>query len=120
MLIAQCGFEYDFELLQNEIVRNQLESLPNAKMDTKVLFAALHPEIKNTTFSTDYLLKYYNINHTDVQRHSALGDSILISRILAAILREYKEKNINDLVIDDEIEIRGSVPSSGVKSISTA
>ena len=83
MLIAQCGFEYDFELPENEIARNNLESLTKMKMDTKVLFAALHPEIKNTTFSTDFLLKYYNINQTDVQRHRALGDSLLISILLS-------------------------------------
>ena len=75
------------------------------KMDTKVLFAAIHPEL-DETFSTDFLLRYYNIKSDDVPRHDALGDSILIARILCAILQEYKQKNVPDLLIRQELAIR--------------
>ena len=105
ILVAQCGFEYDFELLQNELKRNRLGCLNHMKMDTKVLFAAIHPEL-DETFSTDFLLRYYNIKSDDVPRHDALGDRILIARILCAILQEYKQKNVRDLLIGHELAIR--------------
>lgn len=104
ILIAQCGYEYDYNLLSNELKRNKMNDIQFMKMDTKVMFAALHPEIKET-YSTDFLLKYYNIKFDDVPRHNALGDSILVARILCEILKEYNKKQLKDLIIDKNLEI---------------
>ncbi|OHD53818.1 MAG: hypothetical protein A2Y33_16670 [Spirochaetes bacterium GWF1_51_8] len=89
ILIAHCGFEYDFSLLQQECKRAGLEYFVNPKLDTKVMFANLYPERKET-FSTDFLLLYYRIQSDDVTRHTAAGDSILTGRILENILNDYK------------------------------
>lgn len=54
--------------------------LNNKTLDTKALFSYLHPEI-NEIIWTDFLINYYKINDTDISRHNALDDSIVISRI---------------------------------------
>ena len=109
VLVAQCGFEFDFYLLKKECERNNLKAYNNIEIDTKVLFANIHNDIEET-FSTDYLLKYYEIYSKDVKRHDALGDSILISRILIEILNEYREKGINDFILNKELVIKKFIP----------
>ncbi len=109
ILVAQCGFEFDFPLLQSECKRNNLDGFANMMIDTKLLFANLHSKNDNT-FSTDYLLDYYGVDKNDVIRHTALGDSILIGRILQKILSEYTLKGICDLDISKSIEIKKFVP----------
>jgi DNA polymerase-3 subunit epsilon len=69
------------------------------------MYALLHPE-EDDTFSTDYLVGKYNVSTNDVIRHTALGDSIIISRILIKILLEYKERGLNDLSVLDELIIK--------------
>lgn len=105
ILVAQCGFEYDYHLLGNELIRNEMMGVQFVEMDTKVLFAAIHPEIK-AAYSTDFLLRFYNIDSDDVPRHNALGDSVLVARILCSILKEYKQHQIQDLNVDRELLIQ--------------
>ncbi|WP_028561758.1 3'-5' exonuclease [Paenibacillus pinihumi] len=105
VLIAQCGFEYDYPLLQKELQRHGLGALEKEMLDTKVLFSALHPEIQEVC-STDFLISFYNICSDDVQRHNALGDSILIARILCAVLEEYQSLNQQHLIIEHELRVK--------------
>lgn len=109
ILVAQCGFEFDFPLLDYECQRNKVACFDNRRIDTKVLFANIATE-KRETFSTDYLIRHYLIDTTDLKRHDALNDSKIISRILNAIMCEYWEKSIYHLEIDKELKIQKFIP----------
>lgn len=109
ILIAQCGYEYDFRIIRSSCERNGIE-LPNTvELDTKILFAYLHPELSNT-FSTDFLIQYYSIDVSDIKRHNAKEDSIVVGRILLNMLEELNKKCITDLVINKELEIKKFIP----------
>ena len=109
VLVSQCGFEFDFHLLKKECERNHLDCLSNSILDTKVLYAAIHRD-REDTYSTDFLLKNYQIYSKDVPRHDALGDSILIGRMLIEILGEYEARGIDSLVINEELVIKKFIP----------
>ncbi|RAU98945.1 hypothetical protein DQG13_16995 [Paenibacillus sp. YN15] len=85
ILVAQCGYEYDFRILSSECKRRNINYGNFMEMDTKILFAHLHPELHDT-FSTDFLLNYYSIDVSGLKRHTALNDSIIIAHILVNIL----------------------------------
>ena len=68
----------------------------NLVLDTKVMFASIHPEIDHV-ISTNFLLDYYEIKHDDLKRHDALDDCILISRIFKAIIKEFQDRNIDGI-----------------------
>ncbi len=106
---AQCGFEFDFPILQNNIRRLGITYFNPKMIDTKVIFAYLHPEI-SSTFSTDFLKKYYNVKFSDLRRHDALGDSILIGRVLQKMLNDFIRIKGNDLIIRKPIIIKKFVP----------
>lgn len=110
ILVAQCGYEYDFRIIRSECNRRGLISSNFIGIDTKILFAYLHPELQDT-FSTNFLLDYYSIDVSDIKRHTALGDSIIIARILVHILREFKNKGIHDLKITSPIKIKKFIPN---------
>lgn len=84
--------------------------LSNERLDTKVMYALLHQEEDNI-ISTDYLVRKYNISTNDVVRHAALGDSIIISRILINILMEYEKRGLNNLSVPDELIIKKYIPT---------
>jgi len=99
ILVTHAGYEFDLPLLKNECLRNDLPYIDNKVLDTKALFTYLHPEIEEIIW-TDYLIKYYQVQDSDLKRHDALGDSILISRIFRKITEEYVERNIVDISLD--------------------
>lgn len=78
--IAQCGLEFDLSLIETICKREGIQ-FSIKKMDTKVLFAFLHRKL-DETFSTDFLKNYFQIDSSNLKRHTALGDTILIARIL--------------------------------------
>ncbi len=99
VLVTQCGYEYDFPLLDRECDRAELEHLANIRLDTKAIFALLHPQ-RTETFSTSFLSVYYGINRSEFKRHDALGDARLIARIFRAELEEAKNMGIDALATD--------------------
>jgi len=109
--VAQCGFEFDFEILEMAAKKNKIPYFKPKKLDTKVLFAYLHPEL-NTTFSTDFLKNYYKVEFTDLKRHTALGDAILIARILKKMLEEFRSKGFSNLIIKKTLSIKKFIPKS--------
>ena len=108
--VAQCGFEYDFKLIETECRINDIK-LPEFKMlDTKIMFAYLFQDIIDT-FSTDYFVKYYDINVDGLKRHSALDDAIIILKILQQQLNDYKKRSINSINIKTGMKINKFVLS---------
>ncbi|MBP1995778.1 3'-5' exonuclease [Paenibacillus eucommiae] len=105
ILVTQAGYEFDWPLLKNECERNCLPMVTNTILDTKALFSYLHPEV-NERVSTNYLIKYYNIDDSDIERHSALGDSVLISRIFIEILEEFKQRNTNEIIFSEPLRVK--------------
>ncbi len=100
VLVTQAGYEYDLPLLREECKRNNKTlDLPIA-LDTKALFTYLHPEITDIV-STNFLIRYYKIDDTDFQRHDALGDSILISKIFNKMIGECMNKGIHEIIFDN-------------------
>lgn len=100
VLVTQCGYEYDFPLLDRETQAVGHVPWTNARLDTKVLFALLHPD-RTETFSTDFLCGYYDIDRTSYPRHDALGDARLITRIFQAELAELRRRGLETLATDD-------------------
>ncbi len=105
VLVTQAGYEYDLSMLQKHCRLSNLSLFKNPVIDTKALFAKIHPELLDV-FSTDYLVRYYQIETNDIKRHDALGDCVLISRILDQILMEYKQRNILDFNIKEGITVK--------------
>lgn len=99
VLVTQCGYEFDFPLLDRECDRVGVRPLPNVRLDTKSIFAILHPE-RTETFSTDFLCDYYGINRSEFRRHDALGDARLITRIFRAELTEAQRSGVDALTTD--------------------
>ncbi|MDF2922148.1 MAG: polymerase epsilon subunit-like 3-5 exonuclease [Paenibacillaceae bacterium] len=109
IMVAQCGYEYDFRILRSECQRRGLPIGDSVEMDTKILFKFLHPELLDT-FSTDFLLNYYSIDASGLKRHTALDDSILVAHIMVHMLRELRDKRISDLIISTPVEIKKFIP----------
>ncbi|KOR90189.1 hypothetical protein AM231_14310 [Paenibacillus solani] len=110
-MVTQAGYEFDLPLLRNECKRFGLPIINNCCLDTKALFTYLHPEVE-WIISTDFLIKYYQINDQDLKRHDALGDSILIGRIFIRILEEFKARNLQYIYFKDEVVVkRFQIPS---------
>lgn len=99
VLVTQCGYEFDFPILDHECVRVNTPRLMTPRLDTKVIFALLHPEMTET-FSTNFLCDYYGIDRSPFKRHDALGDSNLIARIFLAEMEEAKQLGIDALSAD--------------------
>ena len=99
VLVTQCGYEYDFPLLDRECERAGIARLENTGLDTKAIFALLHPD-RSEIFSTDFLSDYYQIDRREFQRHDALGDARLIARIFQAELKEANEMGADSLEAD--------------------
>ena len=89
VLVTQAGYEYDVPLLEKHCSLHNLPMIDNSIIDTKALFTNIHPDIAEV-ISTDFLIKYYNIDTSDLKRHDALDDCILVGRIFINIMKEYK------------------------------
>jgi len=100
VLVTQAGYEYDLPLLLEECRRNNKPLEAPLVIDTKALFTYLHPEYTDIV-STNFLINYYMIDDTDIQRHDALGDSILISRIFNKMIDECLDKGIDQIRFDN-------------------
>lgn len=111
VLVTSCGYEYDFPLLERECGRSGLPMLPNERLDTKAIFALLHPD-RTETFSTDFLSDYYQIDRSGLKRHDALGDARLIARIFEAECDEARQLGI-DSISTEKMRIKRFVLSSG-------
>jgi DNA polymerase-3 subunit epsilon len=105
VLVTQAGYEYDLPMLQKHCRMSNLALFENPVIDTKALFAKIHPELFEV-FSTDYLVRHYQIETNDIKRHDALGDCVLISTILDQILKEYKQRNILDFNIKEGLMVK--------------
>ena len=105
ILVTQAGYEYDIPLLRKECELAGLPMINNLVLDTKSMFTNIHPELADIP-STDFLIQYYQIDDTDIARHDAVGDSILISRLFVRILEEYKERGLDDLIIEDALRVK--------------
>lgn len=106
--IAQCGLEFDFPMLENICGKEKLAFTPQ-KMDTKVLFTFLNQE-SSQTFSTDFLKSYFQIDASDLKRHTGLGDTILVARILERILEVYKREGVNEVKVNKPLTIKKFIP----------
>lgn len=105
VLVTQCGYEFDFPLLEKECVRVGLPMMSNPRLDTKALFAYLHRDRKET-FSTDFLSDHYGVDRSLFKRHDALGDALIIARIFHAEIAEARTMNVDSVVVTDPIKIR--------------
>lgn len=105
VLVTHAGYEFDLPLLQRECDRQGLKIPTNPCIDTKALFTYLHPEVDDI-ISTDFLLYYYGLDSKGVQRHDALGDSLLIGQIFKEMLREIESQNIEHLEFTTPIIVR--------------
>ncbi|MCR2806912.1 3'-5' exonuclease [Paenibacillus soyae] len=99
VLVTQAGYEYDLPLLTEECRRSHTPLDDLAVLDTKALFTYLHPEV-SAIVSTNFLIQHYVIPDADIQRHDALGDSILIARIFNKIIEECSDRGIRDIRFD--------------------
>lgn len=104
ILVTQAGYEFDWPLLQRECHSNQIPMLTNPVLDTKMLFTYLYPEIKER-ISTNFLLDFFEIKDNDLKRHDALGDSLLIARIFMKILKQFRERNLDEICITEPLKV---------------
>lgn len=107
-LVTQCGYEFDYPILQAECERNGLAFPGSPRLDTKAVFAFLHPELDDI-FSTDYLLNYYGIDAGGFKRHDALGDALIIGLIWCAELKEATRQGVDAISVTAPVAIRSFV-----------
>ncbi|WP_054954754.1 3'-5' exonuclease [Paenibacillus dakarensis] len=105
ILVTHAGYEFDLPLLQRECARQGLAAPANPCIDTKALFTYLHPEVENI-ISTDFLLNYYRLESKGIQRHDALGDSLLIGQIFMEMLKELEARNMEHLEITSPVHVK--------------
>ena len=105
ILVTQCGYEFDYPLLDAECQRHSLVLPDLLRLDTKAVFAYLHPDV-DATFSTDYLVNYYGIDRSGLKRHDALGDALLIARIWCAELEEARRMGVDTITVVEPIRVR--------------
>ncbi|CAG7644734.1 3'-5' exonuclease DinG [Paenibacillus solanacearum] len=96
VLVTQAGYEFDWPLLQRECRLNGLPPFTNPMIDTKALFTYLYPEVEDIV-STNFLIRWFGIDDTDIKRHDALGDSVLIGRIFVALMDEMRRRQRNGI-----------------------
>jgi DNA polymerase-3 subunit epsilon len=104
-LVTQCGYEFDFPLLDRECARSAVPPLVGPRVDTKALFALRHRG-RFDTFSTNLLSEHYGVDRSLFRRHDALGDAKLIARIFHAMLRESQHLNECDWSLKEPICIK--------------
>jgi len=104
ILVTQCGHEFDYPLLDAECQRHSLVLPDLPRLDTKAVFAYLHPDV-DATFSTDYLVNYYGIDRGGLKRHDALGDALLIARVWCAELEEARRMGVDTISVVEPIRV---------------
>ncbi len=104
-LVTQCGYEFDYPILDAECERNGVAFPDAPRLDTKAVFAFLHPELDDI-FSTNFLLHYYGLDASKFKRHDALGDALIIGLIWCAELQEAKARGIDAISITAPLAIR--------------
>jgi DNA polymerase III epsilon subunit-like protein len=104
-LVTQCGYEFDFPLLAAECARSAQPGLTGAQLDTKALFALLHPD-RSDNFNTNFLSDHYAVDRRPFQRHDALGDAKLIARIFCAELAELRTRGLDRLATHAPVRIK--------------
>jgi DNA polymerase-3 subunit epsilon len=105
ILVTQCGYEFDYPLLEAECQRCGLIFPDFVQLDTKAFFAFLHPEL-DQTFSTDFLVSYYGLDSAGLNRHDALGDALLVSLILCAELADARKQGLSSIRLARPITIK--------------
>ncbi len=108
--ITQAGYEFDCPLLVNECRHHGIEFPNVCILDTKALFAFLHPD-QAEVFNTDFLTQYYNIDSMGLTRHDALGDAVLIAKIFCAELAELSARGLTEVVVEEPLPIKKSLPA---------
>jgi len=116
VLVTQCGYEYDFPLLDSECEKAGIERFGNIRLDTKAIFALLHPD-RRETFSTNFLSDYYRIDRSEFKRHDALSDAKLIAQIFEAELKEARQLGVHSLSPDCVRVKRFTLPSNSADQI---
>lgn len=104
-LVTQCGYEFDFPILDAECDRAGLPRLTNARLDTKAIFALLHPG-SFEIFSTDFLSGHYGVDRSPFQRHDALGDALFISRFFHRQIQESFSLGLDHFATSAPLRIR--------------
>ena len=104
-LVTQAGYEFDFPIADLECHRAGYPRLANPRLDTKAIFALLHPE-RSENFSTNFLSEYYGVHRKPFKRHDALGDALLISRFFHAQMEEARSHERVSLEATEPIRIR--------------
>ncbi len=105
ILVTQCGYEFDYPLLETECRRCGLIFPDFIRLDTKAFFAFLHPEL-DQTFSTDFLVSYYALDTAGLNRHDALGDALLTSLIFCAELADARKQGLTAIKLAQPITIK--------------
>lgn len=103
--VAQCGFEFDFLILKRQLLEKGITWFKPQIADTKVMYTYLYKNNVEVP-STDYLIKKYKLHLSNLQRHNALKDSIIVSKILSKILEDYKKYKIKNIKINTPIKIK--------------
>jgi len=99
VLVAQAGYEYDLPILKRHCDMNGLMMFTNPVLDTKAMFTYIHPEISEV-ISTDFLIRYYELNTDGIHRHNALADCSVIARIFEHVLNEYQGLELDHFTAD--------------------
>jgi DNA polymerase III epsilon subunit-like protein len=107
--VTQAGYEFDCPILLQECQRLGIAFPQATILDTKALFALIHPD-HDDIFNTNFLVHFYGIDTTDLPRHDALGDARLIARIFQAQLGELQDRGLSEIVVNEPVSIRKSFP----------
>ncbi|MGW7160076.1 3'-5' exonuclease [Paenibacillus taichungensis] len=105
VLVTQAGYEYDLPILKRHCDLNGLMMFSNPVLDTKAMFTYIHPEISEV-ISTDFLIRYYDLNTDGIHRHNALADCSVIARIFEHVLNEYQALALDHFTADGEREMK--------------
>ncbi|MFS0856623.1 PolC-type DNA polymerase III [Paenibacillus taichungensis] len=105
VLVTQAGYEYDLPILKRHCDMNGLMMFSNPVLDTKAMFTYIHPEISEV-ISTDFLIRYYDLNTDGIHRHNALADCSVIARIFEHVLNEYQALALDHFTADGEREMK--------------
>lgn len=108
-LVAQCGYEFDFKLLDRECSRAGIRPLTQERLDTKATFALEHPQ-RDEVFSTDFLVSHYGVDRGAFKRHDALGDAKLIARVFHAQLQEARRLGRDEWRGEQPVRVKRFVP----------
>jgi DNA polymerase III epsilon subunit-like protein len=101
VLVTQAGYEYDLPILKRHCDMYGQSMLTNPVLDTKAMFTYIHPEI-SVVISTDFLIRYYDLDTEGIHRHDALADCDVIARIFEHVLNEYQELALDHFTADAE------------------